>query len=95
MSKSYLEFLNNPTPQNVKFVHKQAKNDFGLTQVTASEILGIGLQTYKGWHADIDNRNYRKPHTTTWNLFLYELEARHLGFENLQDFFKNIGLTQN
>ncbi len=89
MNQSYLDFLNNPTSENVKAVHKQGKEDFGLTQVTVSEMLGISLQTYKGWHANEDNRNYRKPHTTTWNLFLYELEARRLGFDNLLDFFKN------
>ncbi len=88
MNNSYLDFLDNPTPKNVKLIHKQAKSDFGLTQVTASELLGISLQTYKGWHSSEDNRNYRKPHSTTWNLFLYELEARRLGFDNLRDFFK-------
>ncbi len=88
MSQSYLDFLNEPTSENVKQVHRKARKEFKITQATASEIIGINIQTYKKWHADVNSDSYRVPHKTTWNLFLYELEARRLGFDNLLDFFK-------
>ena len=81
---NYLDYLNEPTYENVKLVHKAS----GMTQQQVAQMLGIGLQTYKGWHAPIDNKNHRQPHITTWNLFLYELEARKQGYENILDFYK-------
>ncbi len=89
MSESYLQFLDNPTSENAKEVHKQARKDFKITQETASEIVGVSLQTYKGWHAKPSSVRYRQPHKVMWNLFLYELEARRLGADNLKDFFEN------
>lgn len=82
---SYLYFLNDPTPENVRAVHKK----FGATQPQMAKIAGIGLQTYKGWLAPKDNSNHRTPPVPAWNLLIYELEARRLGFDDLQDFFKN------
>lgn len=83
MSFSYLDYLDSPTPENVKEVHKIS----GLIQPEAAAVAGIGLSTYKGWCSTPDKSNYRQPHTTTWNLYLYELEARRLGCENLLDYF--------
>lgn len=82
---SYLQYLNNPTPENVQAVHEQS----GATQPAIAQIAGIGLQTYKGWLTDPHNQHYRKPQNPTWNYLLYELEARRLGFDNLQKFFEN------
>ena len=82
---SYLDFLDQLTPENVKAVHKAC----GMTQPQVAAMLGIGLQTYKGWHAPVDKDSHRTPHVTTWNLFLYELEARRLGFNDLRSFFEN------
>lgn len=82
---NYLECLNNPTYENIKLVHQAS----GMTQPQVAEMLGIGLQTYKGWHAPVDNKNHRAPHITTWNLLLYELEARKRGYANIFDFFEN------
>lgn len=79
MSFSYLDYLDSPTPMNVKLVHETS----GLVQSSAAAVAGISLQTYRGWHASPDTTVYRRPHPTTWNLFLYELEARRLGFESL------------
>lgn len=81
---NYLKYLNQPTLENVKLVHKAS----GMTQQQIAELLGISLQTYKYWHAPIDNKNHRKPHITTWNLLLYELEARKNGYESILDVFK-------
>lgn len=86
MTFSYLDFIDEPTPANVDFVNKQCKAN-KLTQDKIAEMLGISKQTYKGWIAPIDSVNYREPHNTTWNLFLYELEARRLGYENILNFF--------
>ena len=83
MTFSYLDFLDKPTPENVKAVHKAC----GMTQPQVATMLGIGLQTYKGWHAPVDKDSHRTPHVTTWNLFLYELEARRLGYQSICDFF--------
>lgn len=83
MTFSYLDFLDKPTPENVKAVHKAC----GMTQPQVATMLGIGLQTYKGWHAPADKDSHRTPHVTTWNLFLYELEARRLGYQSICDFF--------
>lgn len=80
---SYLQYINNPTPENVQAVHKQS----GATQPAIAQIAGIGLHTYKGWLTDPKNKHYRRPQNPTWNYLLYELEARRLGFDNLQDFF--------
>lgn len=82
---SYLDYLNNPTPENVRAVHAK----FGATQAQMATIANIGLQTYKGWLAPESNSNHRTPPVPAWNLLMYELEARRLGFDNLQDFFKN------
>lgn len=79
MTFSYLEFLDNPTPENVQIVHSAC----GLIQPEAAKVAGIGLQTYRGWHSSVDSKNYRRPHNTSWNLFLYELEARRLGYSSL------------
>ena len=84
MTFSYLDFLDKPTPENVKAVHKACR----MTQLQVAAMLGIGLQTYKGWHAPVDKDSHRTPHVTTWNLFLYELEARRLGYESILDFFQ-------
>lgn len=84
MTFSYLDFLDKPTPENVKAVHKAC----GMTQPQVATMLSIGLQTYKGWHAPADKDSHRTPHVTTWNLFLYELEARRLGYESILDFFQ-------
>lgn len=83
MTFSYLAFLNSPTQENIKFVHKVC----GMTQPQVADMLGIGLQTYKGWHAPVGKDSHRTPHITTWNLLLYELEARRLGYENIYTFF--------
>lgn len=83
---NYLDYLDNPTHENIKLVHKAS----GMTQPQIAEMLGIGLQTYKGWHAPVDNKNHRRPHIATWNLLLYELEARRRGYQNILDFFKKI-----
>ncbi|MDO4700691.1 MAG: hypothetical protein Q4A69_08415 [Moraxella sp.] len=80
---SFLDYLNNPSFDNIKLVHKAS----GLTQAQVTQILGIGLQTYKGWQSKPSTANYRQPHTVMWNMLLYELEARRLGYENLSDFF--------
>lgn len=82
---SYLQYLNNPTPENVQAVHKQS----GATQPQIAQIAGIGLQTYKGWLASETNPNHRTPPVPAWNLLMYELEARRIGFDNLQKFFEN------
>lgn len=82
---SYLIYLDNPTPANIKEVHKK----MGLSQPKMANIAKIGLPTYKGWLAPTTNTNHRTPPTPAWNLFIYELEARRLGFDDLQDFFKN------
>lgn len=82
---SYLQYINNPSPENVQAVHKQS----GATQPAIAQIAGIGLHTYKGWLTDPQNQHYRKPQNPTWNYLLYELEARRLGFDNLQKFFEN------
>ena len=84
MTFSYLDFLDKPTPENVKAVHKACR----MTQPQVAAMLGIGLQTYKCWHAPVDKGSHRTPHVTTWNLFLYELEARRLGYESILDFFQ-------
>ena len=86
-SMSYLDYLDNPTPANVDFVNKQCKAN-KLTHDKIADILGISKQTYKGWVSSAESDNYRKPHITTWNLFLYELESRRLGYENILNFFR-------
>ena len=43
MTFSYMDFLDKPTPENVKAVHKAC----GMTQPQVANMLGIGLQTYK------------------------------------------------
>lgn len=82
---SYLDYLNNPTPENIRAVHKK----FGATQPEMAKIAGIGVQTYRGWLAPKESVNHRTPPLPAWNLLMYELESRRLGFNNLQDFFKN------
>lgn len=83
---SYLVYLNKPTPENVRAVHDK----FGATQPQMAQIAGIGLQTYKGWLAPQDSKNHRIPPVPAWNLLMYELETRRLGFDDLQDFFSKI-----
>ncbi len=80
---NYLDYLSNPTPENIRIVHDAS----GMTQIQISEILGIGLQTYKGWLAPVGSTNHRKPNLPAWNLLLFELQARQNGYQNLLDFF--------
>lgn len=84
MTINYLEHLDNTTPESIDTVH-QATN---LTQIKAAEIANVGLQTYKGWCSPPGKANYRKPHSTTWNLFLFELHARKLGHKNLLELIR-------
>lgn len=87
--KSYLDYIDKPTPENIKAVHRA----HGMIQPEACKVAGIGLQTYRGWCSSEDSRNFRTPHVTTWNLFMYELEARRLGYESIFDYFKSNLLT--
>ncbi len=82
---SYLDYIDKPTPENIKAVHRA----HGMIQPDACKVAGIGLQTYRGWCSSPDSQNFRKPHTTTWNLFMYELEARRLGYKNIFDYFQS------
>ena len=89
MTNSYLDYINKPTPENIKSVHRA----HGMIQPVAAVVAGIGLQTYKGWCSSEGSINFRTPHATTWNLFMYELEARRLGYESIFDYFKSNLLT--
>lgn len=83
--KSYLDYIDKPTPENIKAVHRQ----HGMIQPVACVVAGISLQTYRSWCSSIDSQNFRTPHVTTWNLFMYELEARRLGYESILDYFNS------
>lgn len=82
---NYLDYLNEPTSENMKIVHRAS----GMTQPAVAKMLGVSIATYRSWNADSDQSYYRQPHNTTWNLLLYELQARKLGYKNIHDFFKN------
>ena len=83
MTNSYLDYIDKPTPENIKAVHRA----HGMIQPVAAAVAGIGLQTYKGWCSSEGSSSFRTPHVTTWNLFMYELEARRLGYESIFDYF--------
>lgn len=87
MTVNYLQYIDDTSPESVQAVHLATN----LTQVKAAEIAGVGLQTYKGWCSQPNNANYRKPHQTTWNLFLFELQVRRLGHKNLLNFVREKG----
>lgn len=82
---NYLDYLNKPTSENVRQVHKSS----GMTQPQVAKMLGVGVSTYKSWSADADQSYCRQPHNAIWNLLLYELQARKLGYKSIYDFFKN------
>ena len=85
MTNSYLDYIDKPTPENIKAV-RQAH---GMIQADACVVAGVSLQTYKGWYSKASSTRFRSPHVTTWNLFMYELEARRLGYENIFDYFSS------
>lgn len=89
MTNSYLDYIDKPTTENIKAVHRA----HGMIQPVAAGVAGIGLQTYRGWCSSEGSINFRTPHATTWNLFMYELEARRLGYESIFDYFKSNLLT--
>lgn len=81
---SYLYFLNAPTHENIVFVRKTA----GLLQKDAAQLAGISYDTYQGWETKEESAKARKPTMQTWNLYLYELESRRLGYSCLLSAFR-------
>lgn len=83
---SYLKFLNEPTPENIETVHKAS----GLQIKDAAAVAGVSFETYRGWRASAAAKNKRTPHVMNWNLYLFELEARRLGFDSLKNLVESI-----
>lgn len=81
---SYLEYLDNPTPENIEAVHQAS----GLQIREAAAVANISYDTYKSWRSSAKSKNSRTPHVMSWNLYLYELEARRLEFEDLKSLMK-------
>ena len=77
---SYLDYLDNPTPENIERVHQAS----GLQIRDAAAVAGVSYDTYKSWRSSEKSKNSRTPHVMSWNLYLYELEARRLGFDSLK-----------
>lgn len=86
MTFSYLDFLDKPTHENIVFVRKTV----GLLQKDAAALAGISFDSYKGWETQAESTKARKPTNQTWNLYLYELEARRLGYDCLLSAFREI-----
>ena len=80
---SFLEF--GTIPQHIKAAHAAT----GLKQAEAAQVACVGLQTYRGWLADVDNVNYRKPSLGNWKFFMYELESRRLGFNSTEQLIQS------
>lgn len=78
---SYLEYLDSPTPENIEAVHQAS----GLQIREAAAIAGVSYDTYKSWRSSAKSKNSRTPHVMSWNLYLYELEARRLKFGSLRN----------
>jgi len=86
MTFSYLDFLNKHTHENIVFVRKTA----GLLQKDAAQLAGISFDSYKSWETKEESAKARKPTIQTWNLYLYELEARRLGYDCLLSVFSAV-----
>lgn len=81
---NYLDYINTPTPENIKLVHQAS----GLTQKQVADMIGVQVDTIKGWHAPIGTARHRTPQVPVWNLYLFELHARIVGNGSLLDLLK-------
>jgi hypothetical protein len=83
---SFLEYVGRlPTTELIHEIHRAS----GMINTANAEMLGIALSTYKGWRAHDDSKNKRMPSQAMLHLWLYELEARRLGFASLFELLKN------
>lgn len=81
---NYLDYINSPTPENIKLVHQAS----GLTQKQAANMIGVQIDTIKGWHSPAGTTRHRTPQVAIWNLYLFELHARSAGSGSLLDLLK-------
>lgn len=81
---NYLDYINSPTPENIKLVHQAS----GLTQKQAANMIGVQIDTIKGWHSPAGTTRHRTPQVAVWNLYLFELHARSAGSGSLLDLLK-------
>lgn len=78
----FIEFLNEPSQDNIKAAYAASGCK---TRVEFGSVLGLNKNTVAGWFSNPDSDRFRRPNLQTWNLMLYELEARRLGFNDLKE----------
>lgn len=61
---------------------KQSSN---LKIIELGEIMGVKFSTVKSYFTNPTYTSYKQPPINLWNLLLYELHARQLGYNNLDE----------
>jgi putative transcriptional regulator len=59
-----------PRPEEVRMAREEA----GLTQTQAAELVHTGWQTWAKWETDATSDSARRMHPATWELFQVKLE---------------------
>lgn len=73
-SKTNIKAGSNPTPAQIR----RAREDAGLTQEQAAELVYGNWRTWQNWEADKDAAEHRRMHPATWELFQVKIAARKL-----------------
>lgn len=79
---SFLEYLNNYSHENLLEIERAAQFK---TREELAIFLDMSKDTIKNWFASAESKKWRMPTRQSWNLMLYQLEARRKGFNNLDD----------
>lgn len=67
----------------------EVKAASGMTVEDLSEFTGFSHDTIKGWFKSEDSPRRKIPARYSWNLVMYMLEARRLGYESLDELIKS------
>lgn len=78
---TYLKYLNGFSSDTYKKIRK----DLGLSMLDIAKQTKIKYGTLKNW----GRKNPAVPAILTWNLFIYEMEAKRQGFDNLTDLIES------
>jgi len=85
---SFLDYIDDFSELNLLLVEKNAKFK---NRDEFADYVGFSKDTIKGWFIKKEGSSRKKiPTRQSWNLVLYELEARRKGFSSLADLFNNV-----
>lgn len=84
---SFLDYLDNFSAENLKTIRMASDLK---RRADLAKMLGISENTLKAWFMDSDKPRYRSPSPQTWNLLMYQLEARRLGYMDLKQCLEKV-----